>query len=111
MALPKFAQVSQGFHADLKRRISEYFSDNGVKPTGNYKLYTKALILSVSYVAMFTHLIFFDPSAWIAVIECVILGMSTAFIGFNIMHDGAHGSFSSSPVVNKLAAVSLNILG
>jgi len=111
MALPKFAQVTQGFHADLKKRISDYFSANSMKPTGNYQLYTKAIILTVSYAAMFTHLIFFDPPAWIAVIECVILGMSTAFIGFNIMHDGAHGSFSTSPAVNKLAAISLNILG
>lgn len=111
MALPKFAHASQGFHAELKRRISEYFSATGKKPTGNYRLYTKAIILTVSYVAMFTHLIFFDPVVWVAVVECVILGMSTAFIGFNIMHDGAHGSFSTSPAVNKLAAISLNILG
>lgn len=111
MALPKFAQVSQGFHADLKKRISEYFNTTGEKPTGNYKLYTKAIILTVSYVAMFTHLVFFDPTTWVAVIECVILGFATAFIGFNIMHDGAHGSFSTSPAVNKLAAVTLNILG
>jgi linoleoyl-CoA desaturase len=111
MALLKFAQVSQGFHAELKTRISEYFSNSGVKPTGNYKLYTKAAILTISYVAMFTHLIFFDPAAWIAIVECVILGIATAAIGFNIMHDGAHGSFSTSPAVNKLAAITLNVLG
>lgn len=111
MALPKFAQVSQGFHADLKKRISEYFSTTGERPTGNSKLYTKAIILTVSYIAMFTHLVFFDPVTLVAIIECVVLGFATAFIGFNIMHDGAHGSFSTSPAVNKLAAITLNVLG
>jgi linoleoyl-CoA desaturase len=111
MALPKFALATQGFHADLKKRISDYFSAKGIKPTGNWKLYTKALILIVSYVAMFTHLIFFQPQVWVEVIECVVLGLATAFIGFNIMHDGAHGSFSTSPAINKAAAISLNILG
>ncbi|MCE3283048.1 MAG: acyl-CoA desaturase [Chitinophagaceae bacterium] len=111
MALPKFTQVSQGFHAELKKRIADYFSVTGEKPTGNYKLYTKAIILTVSYVAMFTHLVFFDPITWVAVIECCVLGLATAFIGFNIMHDGAHGSFSTSPAVNKLAAITLNVLG
>jgi linoleoyl-CoA desaturase len=34
-----------------------------------------------------------------------------AAIGFNVMHDGAHGSFSKYKWVNVLAAFSLNILG
>ncbi len=111
MALPKFAQVSQGFHSELKRRISEYFASTNQKPTGNFQLYLKATVLVTSYVALYTHLVFFTPHIAIAVVECVMLGMATAFIGFNIMHDGAHGSFSNSTIINKLAAFSLNILG
>jgi linoleoyl-CoA desaturase len=34
-----------------------------------------------------------------------------AGIGFNIMHDGAHGSFSKYKWVNNMAAFSLNVLG
>jgi linoleoyl-CoA desaturase len=34
-----------------------------------------------------------------------------AGIGFNIMHDGAHGSFSKYKWLNNVAAFSLNILG
>ncbi|MDE3211691.1 MAG: acyl-CoA desaturase, partial [Bacteroidota bacterium] len=32
-------------------------------------------------------------------------------IGFNVMHDGAHGSFSNSKLLNKMAGFSLNFLG
>jgi linoleoyl-CoA desaturase len=40
-----------------------------------------------------------------------LLGGVVAAIGFNVMHDGAHGSFSKYKWVNGLAAFSLNILG
>jgi linoleoyl-CoA desaturase len=47
----------------------------------------------------------------LAIIECVLLGCVVAGIGFNIMHDGAHGSFSKYKWVNSMAAISLNLLG
>jgi linoleoyl-CoA desaturase len=40
-----------------------------------------------------------------------VLGFVVAAIGFNIMHDGAHGSFSKYKWVNAVAAFSLNIMG
>ncbi len=39
------------------------------------------------------------------------MGCVVAGIGFNIMHDGAHGSFSKIKWVNNMAAISLNLLG
>jgi linoleoyl-CoA desaturase len=44
-------------------------------------------------------------------VESVLLGGVVAAIGFNVMHDGAHGSFSKYKWVNSVAAFSLNILG
>jgi linoleoyl-CoA desaturase len=44
-------------------------------------------------------------------LESVLLGGVIAAIGFNVMHDGAHGSFSKYKWVNKFAAFSLNVLG
>jgi linoleoyl-CoA desaturase len=39
------------------------------------------------------------------------LGLVVASIGFNVMHDGAHGSYSSRKWVNELMGHSLNLLG
>jgi linoleoyl-CoA desaturase len=39
------------------------------------------------------------------------LGGLAAAIGFNVMHDGAHGSFSGKNWINELAGVSINFLG
>jgi linoleoyl-CoA desaturase len=41
----------------------------------------------------------------------LLLGGLIAAIGFNVMHDGSHGSFSKNKWKNKLAAASLSMLG
>jgi linoleoyl-CoA desaturase len=42
---------------------------------------------------------------------CALLGLVVASIGFNVMHDGAHGSYSSRKWVNEMMGHSLNLLG
>jgi linoleoyl-CoA desaturase len=111
MTIPKFSNISHSFHSELKQRISDYFREVGKSTTGNYSLFIKAIVLVVSFLFVYVHLVFFTPVPWLAITECVILGGLTASIGFNVMHDGAHGSFSRYQWLNKLAALSLNFLG
>jgi linoleoyl-CoA desaturase len=111
MAIPKFPSVKQSFHVELKKRINDYFEASGKSVTGNKQLFIKAGILFTAFVGLYIHLVFFTPSTIWAVLECVILGLVVAGIGFNIMHDGAHGSFSKYKWVNNIAAFSLNLLG
>src|ERR1044072_2865549 len=93
---PKFTQLKPSFHTELKKRITHYFEATGKSTTGNYKLWIKAAILLVALTGLYIHLVFFTPSVLWSVIECILLGATVAAIGFNIMHDGAHGSFSKS---------------
>lgn len=112
MTLPKFISPADGFHAELKSRVNDYFNKINVYKTGNSRLYTKAIVLAVSFIAVYVHLVFFTTGpAWFNLLECVLLGALTSAIGFNIMHDGAHGSFSSRKWVNELAGLSINFLG
>lgn len=111
MASPKFASVPHSFHTELKKRVREYFEEVGKATTGNYSLFIKAILLTIAFLFIYVHLIYFTPSAPWAIIECILLGGIVAAIGFNVMHDGAHGSFSKYKWVNVLAAFSLNILG
>jgi len=111
MATPKFLQSSNNFQQELKRRVNQYFEERKKSSTGNFSLYFKAILFFVAYFALYVHLVYFTPSNWIALIECILIGGFTAAIGFNVMHDGGHGSFSKSKSLNKLAAISVNFLG
>ncbi|HKP32689.1 MAG TPA: acyl-CoA desaturase [Chitinophagaceae bacterium] len=112
MAIPKFSSGGQGtFHADLKKRIQDYFTKSGKSTTGNFSLFFKGGLLFTLLVLIYIHLVFFTPVAWLAITESALLGLVISAIGFNVMHDGAHGSFSKYKWVNKIAAYTLNLLG
>ena len=113
MATPKFKNIQGStFHQELKRRVNDYFVQNKKKPTGNASLYIKAILLCTLYVAVYIHLVFFTPGTWWALLECLLMGGLTAAIGFNVMHDGSHGSFSNNAKLNKIAgSLSINVLG
>ena len=95
MTTPKFKNIKGStFHQELKKRVQEYFTENKIDQTGNFSLYFKAILLWTVYIALYVHLVFFTPVSWIAALECLIMGGLTAGIGFNVMHDGGHGSFT-----------------
>lgn len=110
-AVPKFPAVKQSLHTELKKRVQAYFDENGINATGNPKLFTKALIMIIGFITVFVHVVFFTPAWYFALGECFLLGGFVAAIGFNVMHDGSHGSFSTKKGVNRIAASSISLLG
>ena len=111
MASPKFPRTEVSFHGELKKRIGDYFKQKGKSQTGNFKLYLKAIILLTLFVGLYIHLVFFTPPVWLAIFESVLFGCVIAAIGFNVMHDGAHGSFSRYDWINNMASNVANFLG
>ena len=111
MAAPRFKAPTNDFFSELKNRINTHFEEKGTSPSGNSALFAKAIILVLSLIALYVHLVFFTPPVLLAILESIVFGAVTASIGFNIMHDGAHGSFSDRKWLNNLAGLSLNVLG
>jgi linoleoyl-CoA desaturase len=111
ITIPKFPAVKQSLHTELKKRVQEYFDHRGINATGNPKLFTKALVMVIGFVVVYIYLVAFTPVWYIGVAACIILGGFVAAIGFNVMHDGSHGSFSTNKWVNRVAASSISLLG
>ncbi len=100
------------FFPTLRKKIDEYFKQNNIKPTGNSRLYVKTSILLATFVTLYLCLVFANiPQTWINVVLCIIMGVNFSAIGFNIMHDGAHGSYSKNKYVNECMAYALNLMG
>jgi linoleoyl-CoA desaturase len=111
LVIPKFPSTQNSLHNELRKRVQQYFDDNGINATGNPHLFTKAILMVSAFIAIYVHLLVWTPVWYIGIAECVVLGCLIAGIGFNVMHDGSHGSFSKHKWVNKLASYSMNILG
>lgn len=106
-----FARAQDEFSVVLRKRVDEYFRTNRIKQSGNWKLYSKTIILIASIAVLYWILVFHTPAAWLALSLCVLLGINLAAIGFNIMHDGCHGSYSRKQWVNDLMGYTLDVMG
>lgn len=111
MAKVTFNNKVSPFTETLKARINSYFENNKIQLTGNRQLYIKTGILVSTLIAIYVTLVFFTPPVWLSIILCGLLGINFAAIGFNVMHDGAHGSYSGKKTVNEIMAYSLNLMG
>lgn len=111
MAYVTFNKAKDKFFDQLKENIEGYFFRSQIKRTGNYKLFLKSIVFVLMAVSCYLMIFFFAFSLWFLAIFGILLGISFAGIGFNIMHDSAHGSYSSKKWLNTLAAFSLNLIG
>ena len=101
---------SQFFHS-LKKSVDKYFEENLKKKTGDRRLYTKAVILIPASIMIYISLLVFQLPVAVALLLCALLGLTIASIGFNIMHDACHGSYSSKKWVNNTLGLTLNAIG
>lgn len=99
------------FFLSLKKKTDAYFKNHGLHPAGNGPLYLKSGIQVASAIAMYTVLVFFNPGIFLSIILCILLGLNLAVLGFNVMHEGVHGSFSRHRWLNRASAYMLNVLG
>jgi linoleoyl-CoA desaturase len=99
------------FYNTLKGKVDNYFATTNLCVSGGSQLFIKSLILITSLIGTYTILVFFTPNVWISILLCCLLGLTFAAIGFNIMHEGGHGSFSKNKILNAFSAYSLNAMG
>jgi linoleoyl-CoA desaturase len=106
-----FNNKNKVFFNALKEEVDAYFERNGIKKTGNWKLYLKTMILIPGALGLYALLMFVQMPALLTVFLWFLFGLNMAAIGFNIMHDACHGSFSTKGWVNEIFGLTNNFLG
>jgi linoleoyl-CoA desaturase len=106
-----FDNAQSPFFKSLKEKVDSYFSVNRLHPAGNNRLLFKGLFQVATAIGLYVILVFFTPSVWVSVLLCAAFGINLAVIGFNIMHEGGHASFSKHKWLNTTSAYFLNVLG
>ncbi len=71
----------------------------------------KAVVLFFWLAGSWSALMFADPGPFGVVLLTISVGLAMAGIGFGVMHDANHGSFSARAGVNRLVGHTMELLG
>lgn len=102
---------SDRFIRELRRRVDDYFERTGHRRRDCWQMYFKTATILAWLGGAYLLLLFVASTWWVAVPLAAILGVAIAAVGFNIQHDGAHKAYSSRRWINKLAAMTLDLIG
>jgi linoleoyl-CoA desaturase len=113
MSKVKFNNKDNAFYLSLKTSVDEYFEKTGQKKTGDWRLFSKTFILVGVAIACYCLLIFInkDLGTIPALLLASLLGFTLSGIGFSVMHDANHGSYSTREKLNDLIGLSANAMG
>lgn len=99
------------FYKTLKKRVEQYFINSHLPRTGTWRMFLKTGIILAWFIVSYLVLVFFSTSLIVAIISAFALAQAFVLVGFNIMHDANHGSFSKSKRVNSLMGLTLDLIG
>lgn len=100
----KFNNKVKPFKNLLDQRVKEFFASQNLNERGNWKLYSKTIILFAVLFGSLATVLFVLPNSWWSVALFALMGLTMASIGFNVMHDAAHGSYSKNVKLNNFIA-------
>ncbi|WP_426700781.1 fatty acid desaturase family protein [Rhodanobacter sp. Col0626] len=99
------------FHRELRRRVDAEFKRSGTRQRDSAQMYLKTAVILVTFALAYVALLLFARHWWQSLPLALLLGTAMAAIGFNIMHDGGHHAYSERRWVNRLMALTLDLVG
>jgi linoleoyl-CoA desaturase len=100
-----------GFYEEVKKRVNDYFESNGISPNADWRMVLKTVVILVWLATSYVLLLFATSSFVLAIISAVAVAQGFVLAGFNIMHDGGHGSYSKNRRVNWIMGFTLDLIG
>lgn len=108
---PKFPKDEAGFLSELRRRADDYFAETGRGERDCWQMYLKTAVILAWLATSYALLVFAAPTVWLAAPLSISLALAISAVGFSVQHDGSHNAYSRFSWVNRLAALSLDLIG
>ncbi len=99
------------FDRAIRQRVDQYFQNTGLRRRDCPRMYLKTALIFGWFAASYLLLVFMASTWWMAIPLAMSLALSVTGIGFNIQHDGGHHGYSNHRWVNKLMAMTLDLIG
>jgi linoleoyl-CoA desaturase len=103
--------TSDAFLREIRKRVDAYFQQTGKSPRDCPRMYFKTATIMAWFIGAYLLLLLVVTSPWLVIPLAIVLGLALAAIGFNIQHDGGHKAYSNYKWVNKIMAMSLDLMG
>ncbi|MEO5563361.1 MAG: hypothetical protein ABIR18_08000, partial [Chitinophagaceae bacterium] len=94
-ALKFINQTKTDFLPILKSRVEDYFKEKKLSRYANSLMIFKTIFFISLAVLLYLMIITSLFSLYVRLGGAILLGMTMAFIGFNVCHDALHGAYSS----------------
>jgi linoleoyl-CoA desaturase len=89
------------FFRTLNKRVNDYFKENKINKTGNWKLHLKTIVMFGLFLTPYFFLLAKDMPFWVYLLLNVVIGIGMAGVGMNVMHDGNHGAYSTKSCLKE----------
>jgi linoleoyl-CoA desaturase len=99
------------FRKVLNERVEAYLRENKLGARDVPAMYLKTSVVLAWWLVTYLLLILAGFPLLVNAVLCIVLALAMASIGFNVLHDANHGSYSKRPWVNKLFSFSSELLG
>ena len=100
------------FLSEVRKRIDEYFITTGRSKNATLTLHIKGIILFCGFFLWWSALMFGWFPAVPRLAIWMVFGINQGLLAMNVGHDALHGSYSSSPTINRwLGYLSYDLVG
>ena len=108
----KFSSASGSrFYATVRSRVDQFFAQHQLSQHANSQMWGKTIFFLAGFSITYLVIIFGELPIWILLSLSMVLGLFSAFVGFNVCHDAIHGAFSGNKKVNKIFGFVFNLVG
>jgi linoleoyl-CoA desaturase len=107
----KFNKDYTGFYQTVRNRADAYFADRHLSRHADGLMIFKTVFFLGGTAALYLLILSGAFTLSTMLVMSIVLGMFSAFIGFNVCHDALHGSYSSVPFVNNALGGVFHLLG
>jgi len=100
------------FFKELRSRVNAYFKEKNISKHANFNMKFKTVFMLCLYFTPLVLLLTGVISSFLPVlIMWILMGFGMAGIGFSIMHDANHGSYSKSKRINNWLGYLIHFIG
>lgn len=99
------------FYATIRSRVDQFFAQQQLSPNANAYMWGKTIFFLSGFIGVYLLIILNVLPVPALLPLAAILGMFSAFVGFNVCHDAIHGALSGNKRVNKVFGFVFNLIG